>query len=248
MEYTPGQHATFISAFCLMDKELRDAGYDWRIGTDFELARHEIGYAGKELTPFFWTENFDFNGENAFYLALEKDGEGQAFICTQLFELGRRSFSDAYVQRLKAIFSHDSAARLDTSWRCDPMDEVTGTVAYSGDVVTRKDLRLGGKSRRYLSNLAKIALCHTMTYWNHVDWVVGSIEDHDVSRGLGWLYGANRCYQMAEKWDVLPEGRNANYALVASSRKELLYNARAEIARHQSVQRGLKQNASPEPL
>ncbi|MFN3252620.1 hypothetical protein [Roseibium album] len=242
MDFDPEQNAVIMTAYAQVSKEIKDGGCSWRIEKDFEKVREEIEAAGKELTPFFWTNYFDFNGQNAFCLVLEKDGQGLSYICIQRFELGSRTLEQAYLQRLKSIYAHDREAKLDSSWTCEPLQEVTGTIAYSGDAVTHGDLRSLGKSRHFLSAISKLSLYLALITWSEIGWIVGTINEKDIGRGLGWLYGGARCYPMAERWEVLPEKRRANYAVVLSSRRDVLWNARcALLATHQSEQQELKE-------
>gem|GEM_PF-1556501 len=225
-----------MNAFTVVMSEITMAGYGYRVETDFAKVRREIESAGKELTPFFWTNYYDFNGKNAFCVVLEKDGQGLAYLCSQKMDLGARSLETAYIQRLEAIYSHDSAAKLDPTWTCEPLRDITGPIAYSGDAVTHGDLRTLGNSKRYLAAISKLSLYLTLSTWSDVNWIVGTIRERDMSRGLGWLYGAARCYPMAERWLTLPEKRLANYAVLASSRQDVLWSAKTVLAMHQSEQ------------
>lgn len=213
-------------AYSVTEQTLNREGFTVRVATDFDEIRDEIEAAGKHLTPFFWTNYFDFNHRNGFCLILESKGKGLAYLCTQLIDCGDMDFQQKYVQRLQAIYSHDERADLDTDWVCHPMKEITGKVAYSGDAVTHRDLRIGGKSLEYLGALSRLSLYFTLMHWVETGWIVGTVRQKDLQRGLGWYYGATRTYPMVEKWNTLPEGRLANYVFCASNQSDILWNAR----------------------
>lgn len=236
MIFTPDQQRLLMSAFSKLEREISDSGFTYRVETDFERLRQDITNTGKPLSPWFWADNFDFNGQNAFCIVLEKDGQGLAYICSQRMDLGARTLEQAYIQRLKALYSHDKTAKLSEDWTCEPLQEVTGVVAYSGDAVTHPDLRSSGFSLKLLSQVSRLSLFLTLTYWTDVDWVVGTIPNKNINRGLGWAYGGNRCYAMAEDWEVMPEdGRGKlNAAIVLSSRSDVLWTAKTVIANRQS--------------
>lgn len=222
-------------AYSVTEQSLRREGYNVRVATDFVEIRDEIECAGKELTPFFWTNYFDFNHRNGFCLVLESNGKGLAYLCTQMIDCGDMNFQQKYVQRLQAIYSHDKDAELDTDWVCTPLQDIKGVVAYSGDAVTHRDLRVGGKSLELLGALSRLSLYFTLMHWVDTGWIVGTVRQKDLQRGLGWYYGATRTYPMVEKWNTLPEGRLANYVFCASSQQDVLWNAKTTI--HQSEQR-----------
>ncbi|WP_395175029.1 hypothetical protein [Roseibium alexandrii] len=236
MIFTPEQHQTLMRAFSKVEREIGDEGFICRVETDFDRLKEDITKTGKPLSPWFWSDKYDFNGHNAFCMVLEKDGQGLVYICNQRMDLGARTLEQAYIQRLKALYSHDPTAKLDETWTCEPLQEVTGVVAYSGDAVTHPDLRSCGFSLKSLGLVSRLSLFYTLTYWDDVDWIVGTIPDKNIKRGLGWAYGGNRCYAMAEEWKVMPEdGRGKlNAAIVLSSRKDVLWTAKTVTATHRS--------------
>jgi len=220
-------------AYVRAAKRIADAGYSIRVLDDFEAVKTEIEAAQKPLTPFFWESYNDFNGHDAFCLVLEQGGKGLAYICTLLIECGKRNFHQTYTARLNRVYSHDPKARLDPNWVCDPMLEINGLVAYSGDAVRHPEFT-GKDTLKAFGWLSAASLFFTVCYNKDVSWVVGTVRERDYRRGLGQVYGATRVDPMAEKWLNLPDEREANYAFCSSSRSDILYRAKCAI--HQSVQ------------
>jgi hypothetical protein len=229
MQLSVLERSLLTRLYAFTEREIEAAGYRVRVETDFEEVRKEIERAGKKLMPFFWSSYFQANNHNGFCFVLEKDGVGVSYICTRLIDCGAMNFHDVYISLLKAIYTHDNGAQLDPNWVCEPMLKINGKVAYSGDAVVDKDHRTMVKSAKALGLVSKLSLYFSVMMWPEISWVVGTIAERDISRGLAWYYGAASVYPMAECWLTLPEGRNANYALAASSRQEILYGAKAAI-------------------
>lgn len=239
MPLTISERALLMNAYAMARQELAEDGFSVRLLSDFKQVRKEIEDAGKSVSPFFWSTYFDFNHVNGFCLVLDYQGEGMAYICTQVIDCGGMNFQEKYIQKLESIYSHDPAAELDPDWVCDPMKRISGLVAYSGDAVTNPKLRRTGTSKRHLRTISLLSLYFTLMTWADLKWIVGTIREDDWSRGLGWIYGARSIDPMAEKWITLPAGRLANYAFCSSSRDDVLWNARTTIDRlEQPAQKG----------
>lgn len=236
MELTPDSSKRLFDAYSALGEQIKAGGYETRVESDFDKIRGEIEALEKPLTPFFWTNYYDFNGQNGFCMILEKKGKGLAYLCMQRFELGTRTLEQAYIQRLKAIYSHDPVAKLDESWSCWPLQEIRGVIAYAGDAVTHKDLRLTNKSREYLALISRQALVLTMSLWQDVGHIVGTVRQEDRKRGLDWVYGAATCIEMVERWETLPAERKANYAICLSSRAQIQWLAETVLANSRLAQ------------
>ena len=219
------------SLYHATEAEIISLGYETGFLFDFEAARAQIEAAGKEMMPFFWHSYFQPNEHNGYCLVVKEDGVGKAYICTRLLDCGGLNFHEFYTSILKAIYSHDPRAELDPDWICEPMLNIRGVVAYSGDAVVPKTVRSPARSSKILGLASKLSLYFTILTWPDLDWVVGTVSERHAQRGLPWYYGGTSVYPMAEKWRTLPEGRDANYSFVASSRADVLYGARAAIHR-----------------
>ena len=234
MQLSVSDRELLHNAFYKTAAKIASLGFEYDILTDFKKVRTDIGAAGKELMPFFWEAYFQPNEQNGFCFVLKKDGIGIAYICTRLVDCGSINFNDYYTSILRAIYSHDPDAELDPDWACTPMQRINGKVAYSGDAVVHKDYRSMVRSAKVFGLISKLSLYFSVMMWSDINWVVGTISERDVSRGLAWYYGATSVYPMAEKWLTLPKGRLANYAFAVSSRDDVLYCAKAAIHRSAS--------------
>jgi hypothetical protein len=234
---TIDERQLLLLAHNAIEERIREAGFSTRLETDFYKVRDEIEHAGKEVSPHFWPMFFDYNLDNGFCMILDSDGEGVAYICYQRIDLGGMNLWEKHVQRCKQCFGRHPEAKFDDSWVCQPMTEIRGVGAYSGDALTRKNWRAKG-AKEYLELISYLSQFLAAMHWPEIQWIGGLATNQHVRRGLGTFYGARNMDPCAERWitpPLKPNGEPARRSddwFLSTRRADILYRAKCVARGH----------------
>ncbi|MET1414992.1 hypothetical protein ABVF61_22150 [Roseibium sp. HPY-6] len=222
----PENVSTLFNAYSACRSRLYALGCSVRVLRDFSEVIPALEACGKDVTPFFQTRFFDFNGHNGFCHVAFANEEPVSFYCSQLFDTGGMNYLEYHRVQLARIYGADY--EVDMSWICPPMKEIQGKVIYSGDALNVKGF---GSARLALERLALIARMNLylgLATWQEANACVGLARANRVQKSLGDIYGAFHRYPYATRWINPPEDREQDDMFLFNWPSDVLYLAKID--------------------
>lgn len=222
----PEDVSTLFNAYSACRARLYTLGCSVRVLRDFGEVVPLLEACGKNVTPFFHTRFFDFNGHNGFcHVALEGD-EPVSFYCSQLFDTGSMTYLAYHRTQLSRLYGPEHPVDLD--WVCPPMTDIQGKVIYSGDALNVSGHGSARKSLERLGLIARMNLYLGLATWKDATACLGLARADRVSKSLGGVYGAFHTYPYATRWLNPPEDRKQDDVFLFNLPRDVLYLAKID--------------------
>ncbi|WP_422039181.1 hypothetical protein [Roseibium sp.] len=222
----PEDVSILFNAYSACRARLYGLGCTARVLRDFSEVIPALEKCGKDVTPFFQTRFFDFNGHNGFCHVAFADDEPVSFYCSQLFDTGAMQYLDYHRVQLSRIYGPEYP--VDESWVCPPMKDIQGKVIYSGDALNVSGHGSARLSLERLALIARMNLYLGLATWQDANACVGLARADRVRKSLGDIYGAFHRYPYATRWLNPPEDRKQDDMFLFNWPSDVLYLAKID--------------------
>ncbi|CTQ61849.1 hypothetical protein LA5095_04446 [Roseibium album] len=222
----PEDVSILFNAYSACRTRLYALGCSVRVLRDFREVVPTLEACGKDVTPFFQTRFFDFNGHNGFCHVAFAGEEPVSFYCSQLFDTGGMNYLEYHRLQLSRIYG--DAYKVDHSWVCPPMEEIQGKVIYSGDALNVSGFGSAKVSLERLALIARMNLYLGLATWKDAAVCVGLARADRIRKSLGDVYGAFHRYPYATRWVNPPADRKQDDMFLFNWPSDVLYLAKID--------------------
>jgi len=184
-------------AITICEEELRESGLSVFISTDFK-AYNELrsGDGWPKASAFFDSTLNDFLPHSGFWIGA-KSVDSQKIVITQAIrvdDLGSSSLRDLWKIQLARWYGNDISA-ITIENQTPILDEISGVVAYHGDLFVQEGFRGGGVA----AVAARYAMACAAIRWR-LDWVYGLQVKPVLLSGFGIREGYLNWQPLFDEW------------------------------------------------
>lgn len=222
----PEDVSILFNAYSACRTRLYALGCSVRVLRDFREVVPTLEACGKDVTPFFQTRFFDFNGHNGFCHVAVAGDEPVSFYCSELFDTGGMTYLEYHRMQLSRIYG--DAYPVDLTWTCPPMEDIKGKVIYSGDALNVSGFGSAKASLERLALIARMNLYLGLATWKDATACVGLARADRVRKSLGDVYGAFHRYPFATRWINPPPDRKQDDMFLFNWPSDVLYLAKID--------------------